>query len=114
MQCVAQSCPTLCCPGDCSLLGFSDHRILQARIQEQVSVPSPRDLSDPGIKPGSPALEEDSLPSEPVFSIHIKLNKLLKLVLFLFTFLTGLLEKLKFPPGFHVWFSVSLLPCAAL
>ena len=82
MKWVAQSCPTLCCPMDCSLLGFSDHGILQARIQEQVSVPSPRDLSDPGIKPGSPGLEEDSLPSEPVFCIYIKLNKLLKLVLF--------------------------------
>ena len=27
--------------------------------------PSPRDLSDPGIKPGSPALQADSLPSVP-------------------------------------------------
>ena len=26
---------------------------------------SPGDLPDPGIKPGSPALQEDSLPSEP-------------------------------------------------
>ena len=27
--------------------------------------PSPKDLPDPGIKPGSPALRADSLPSEP-------------------------------------------------
>ena len=27
--------------------------------------PSPGDLSDPGIEPGSPALQVDSLPSEP-------------------------------------------------
>ena len=27
--------------------------------------PSPRDLPDPGIKPGSPALQAESLPSEP-------------------------------------------------
>ena len=27
--------------------------------------PSPEDLSDPGIEAGSPALQEDSLPSEP-------------------------------------------------
>ena len=27
--------------------------------------PSPGDLSNPGIKPGSPALQADSLPSEP-------------------------------------------------
>ena len=28
-------------------------------------VPSPGDLPDPEIKPGSPALQADSLPSEP-------------------------------------------------
>ena len=27
--------------------------------------PSPGDLTDPGIEPGSPALQADSLPSEP-------------------------------------------------
>ena len=27
-------------------------------------IPSPGDLSDPGIKPGSPALQVDSLPAE--------------------------------------------------
>ena len=27
---------------------------------------SPRDLPDPGIKPGSPALEADALTSEPI------------------------------------------------
>jgi len=27
--------------------------------------PSPGDLLNPGIKPGSPALQEDSFPSEP-------------------------------------------------
>ena len=27
--------------------------------------PSPGDLPDPGIKPGSPALQTDALPSEP-------------------------------------------------
>ena len=27
--------------------------------------PSPGDLPDPGIKPGSPALRADALPSEP-------------------------------------------------
>ena len=28
-------------------------------------VPSPGDLPDPGIEPGSPALQADTLPSEP-------------------------------------------------
>ena len=30
-----------------------------------LSFPSPGDLPDPGIEPGSPALQADSLPSEP-------------------------------------------------
>ena len=32
--------------------------------------PSPGDLPDPGIKPGSPALEADALTSEPQTHIH--------------------------------------------
>ena len=35
---VAQSCPTLCDPVDCNLLGFSVHRILQARILEWIAI----------------------------------------------------------------------------
>ena len=34
----------------------SVHGILQARILEWVTIPSPGDLPDPGIKPTSPAL----------------------------------------------------------
>ena len=33
-----QSCPTLCCPMDCSLLGFSVFGILQGRILEWVEI----------------------------------------------------------------------------
>ena len=35
---VAQSCPTLCDPMDCSLPGFSVHWILQARILEWIAI----------------------------------------------------------------------------
>ena len=35
---VAQSCPTLCDPMDCSLPGSSAHEILQARILEWIAV----------------------------------------------------------------------------
>ena len=49
----------------CSLPGSSVHGILQAEILGGLPFPSPRDLPDPGIKLGSPALQEDSLPSEP-------------------------------------------------
>ena len=54
--------PTLCNPMGCSLPGSSVHGILQARI---LPFPSPGDLPDPGIKPGSPMLQADSLLSEP-------------------------------------------------
>ena len=58
-------CPTLCDPVDHSPAGFSVHGILQARILNWVAFPSPGDLSNPGIKPVSPAvptLQVDSLP----------------------------------------------------
>ena len=56
-----QLCQTLCNPRDCSLLGSSIHGILQARILEYLPCPSPGDLPDPGIEPGSPSLHADSL-----------------------------------------------------
>ena len=73
---VAQLCPTLCNPMDCSLPGSSVHGILQARTVEWVAMPSSRGssifLTYLGIKgsfwprdPGSLALQADSLPSEP-------------------------------------------------
>ena len=83
---VTQSCPTLCVP-----IYYILHGIFQARILEWIAFPffkgssqlrdqiqvsriaggfftiwatSPADLPDPGIKPGSPALQADSLPAE--------------------------------------------------
>ena len=50
---------------DCNLLGFSVHGILQARILVGSPFPSPGDLPDPGMEPRSPALEADTLTSEP-------------------------------------------------
>ena len=44
---VAQSCPTLCDPMDCSPPGSSVHWILQARILEWVAMPSSRRSSPP-------------------------------------------------------------------
>ena len=62
---VAQLCLTLCGPMDSSPPGFSVLGILQGRILEWVAIPSSRDLPDPEIEPQSPALQADSLPSEP-------------------------------------------------
>ena len=61
---IAQLCLTLCDPMNYSPLGSSVHGIYQARILEWMPFPSPADLPDPGIEPGSPALQVDSLPFE--------------------------------------------------
>ena len=62
---VIQLCPTLCDPRGCSPPCSSVHGILQARILEWLPFRSPGHLPDPGIEPRSPALQADSLPSEP-------------------------------------------------
>ena len=51
--------------GRCSLPGSSVHGILQTGILVWATIPFPRDFPNPRIKPGSPALQADSLPSEP-------------------------------------------------
>ena len=62
---VAQSCPTLCDPIDCGPPGSSVHRDSPGKNTGVNSWPPPGDLPDPGIKPRSPALQADFLPSEP-------------------------------------------------
>ena len=56
---------TLCDPVDCIPPASSVHGILQARVLEWVAMPISRDLPNPGIEPGSPALQAESLPAEP-------------------------------------------------
>ena len=63
---------------DCSPPGSSVHGILQARILEWVAIPFPGDLPDPGIKPGPPALQADSLPSESPGAIRTMALEILK------------------------------------
>ena len=46
-------------------MGFSRQEYLSG-----VPFPSPGDLPDPGIKPGSPALQADSVPTEPPGKLH--------------------------------------------
>ena len=46
---VAQSCPTLCDPMDCSLPGSSIHGILQARVLDWVAISFSR--RSPGDRP---------------------------------------------------------------
>ena len=58
---ITQSIPTLCYPTGCNPSGSFAHGIAQARIVDWVLFPSPGDLPDSG----SPALQADSLLSEP-------------------------------------------------
>ena len=62
---VAQLCLTLCDPVGCSLPGSSVHGIFQARVLKWVAISFSRDLPTPGIELRSPALQADTLPSEP-------------------------------------------------
>ena len=56
---------------DCSLWGSSVYGILQERILEWVAFPFSRGSSQPGIEPRSPALQADSLLSEPPGNTNI-------------------------------------------
>ena len=54
--------------------GSSGNGALQARILERAAVSFSRDLPDLGIEPGPPALQVDSLPSEPTGGSPINTN----------------------------------------
>ena len=56
---------TICDSMGYSLPDSSVYGILQARVLEWVAMTSPEDFPNPGIEPGSPALQANSLPSEP-------------------------------------------------
>ena len=62
---VTQSRLTVCDLTDCSLPGSSVHGILQQGYWSRWPFSSQGDLPNPGIKPKSPALQVDSLLSEP-------------------------------------------------
>ena len=63
---VTHLCPTLCDPID--YIACQAPLSMEFSTQEYWSglpFPSPGDLPDPGMDPGSPASQEDPLPSEP-------------------------------------------------
>ena len=78
---VTKSCPTLVTPWTTAYqaplsMGFS-----RQEYWSGLSFPTPEDLPDPGIKPGSPALQAESLPSklpgkpfEHAKHVHIKVS----------------------------------------
>ena len=64
---VAKSCPTLATPWTvaCQAPLFSREEFSRQEYWGRLPFHSPGGLPYPGIKPGSPALQADSLPSEP-------------------------------------------------
>ena len=79
---IIHSCPTLHDSMDCSLPHCAACGILQARILEWSPLewtrillfPSLRDFPYPGVEPRSPALQADSLLSEPSGKLYIHPN----------------------------------------
>ena len=61
---VAQSCPTLCDPWTVAYQAPQSMEFSRQEYWNGLPYPSPGDLPDTGIKPGSPTLQADSLPSE--------------------------------------------------
>ena len=63
---VAQSCPTLCDPMDCKAPPAPlSMEFFRQVYWSEYPFPSSGDLPNPGIEPGSPALQADSLPTQP-------------------------------------------------
>ena len=62
---VTQSCPTFCDPMACSHQAPLSMEFARQEYWSGLPFPPPGDLPDPGIKPVSPALQADSLLSEP-------------------------------------------------
>ena len=62
---VAQLCRTLCNAMDCNLPGSLSMEFSRPEYWSRLLIPSLGNLPNPGIALGSPALQADSLPSEP-------------------------------------------------
>ena len=80
-----QSCPALGNPMACNPPGSSVKEFSRQEYWSVLPCPPPGNLSDPGIEPTSPALQADSLSTEPpgkpiqmiiIISINASLKKL--------------------------------------
>ena len=69
---VAQACPTFCNTMECSLPGSSVRGFSTQEYWSELPCPSPGDPPNPGIKPGSPTLQVDSLPFELLKYLALK------------------------------------------
>ena len=80
---VTQSCPTLCDPWSVACQAPLSMEFSRQEYWSGLPFSSPGDLPDPGIEPGSPALQADYLSSEPpgkTLKATKKKKKLLELV----------------------------------
>ena len=68
---VTQSCLTLCDPVDCTYQAPMSMGFSRQEYWSGLPFPSPGDLPDSGIEPRSPALQIDTLPSEPPDSLYL-------------------------------------------
>ena len=79
------------------------HGISQVRILEWVAIPFSGDLPGLGIEPRSPALQADSLPSEPT-------GKLVGILSVIHYFIFGFVNEIAYPvPSKCIWFLDDLL-----
>ena len=62
---VAKLCPTLVTPWTVTRQASPSMGFSRQEYWSGLPLPSPRDLPDPGIEPGSPALQVDSLLTDP-------------------------------------------------
>ena len=64
--------------------------------------PSPGDLPDPGIKPRSPALQADTLPSEPPGKPIMDVKDSIILIHFIATYFTFVFEVYELSFVYHI------------
>ena len=76
---VAKSCLTLAIPWTVAQQAPPSMGFSRQKYRSGLPFPSPGDLPDPGIKPGSSALQEDSLPTELQGKIKLKLARKVQL-----------------------------------
>ena len=75
---VAQSCPTFFDPMNCVACQALSMEFSRQEYWTGLPFPSLGDLPHPGMEPGSPELQADSLPSEPTGkpNVHTTLCKI--------------------------------------
>ena len=75
---VTKLCPTLATPWTVALQAPLSVKFSRHEYWSGLPFPSPGDLPDPGIRPGSPALQADSLPTEPTGKPTVLCNSSVK------------------------------------